>query len=174
VLINLESVGEMDDYGSGGMSGLRFRESGFDFDGLSRGGPEYARDVKWLGHADDGVRKLVELCGWKVRPQRHCRPIAAADCSVSQDELDTLHKNTRTRLSEEWGLSDPEATAGEDKAEAKAEAAAEHVVETARDQVEDLAERLGNVAVGTETPKELEHPSPSGSEDTSKGKKASL
>lgn len=44
----------------------RYREGGFDFEGRSRGGREYARDVRWLGETDKGVTELMKLCGWGV------------------------------------------------------------------------------------------------------------
>lgn len=67
LLINLESVGEIDEeeaYSGGTMFG-RYREDGFDFNGLGNGGKQFARDVKWLGEADKGVRQLAQLLGWE-------------------------------------------------------------------------------------------------------------
>ena len=37
---------------------------GFDFDGKYQ---KYRRDAFYRGTCDDGVKKLAELCGWKVR-----------------------------------------------------------------------------------------------------------
>lgn len=69
LLINLESVGEMDEYdsedSSGGMFGS-YREEGFDFEGATRGGKEFARDVRWLGPADEGIQELAKLLNWEV------------------------------------------------------------------------------------------------------------
>jgi NAD-dependent histone deacetylase SIR2/NAD-dependent deacetylase sirtuin 2 len=67
LLINLESVGEIDEeeaYSGGTMFG-RYREDGFDFNGLGNGGKQFARDVKWLGEADKGIRQLAQLLGWE-------------------------------------------------------------------------------------------------------------
>ena len=68
VLINLESVGaigEVDDDSDDGVVSLRYRDEGFDFEGLARGGREYARDVRWLGEADKGIAALARALGWE-------------------------------------------------------------------------------------------------------------
>lgn len=66
VLINMEAVGEADDFEpSGGLFG-RYRETGFDFDARSGG----KRDVFFEGAADDGIRELAEHLGWAVRSAR--------------------------------------------------------------------------------------------------------
>lgn len=66
LLINLESVGEIDEFdtSSNSLFGGSYREEGFDFNGLTRGGKEYARDAKWLGEADKGIRELADALGW--------------------------------------------------------------------------------------------------------------
>ncbi|PWZ01685.1 NAD-dependent deacetylase sirtuin-2 [Testicularia cyperi] len=67
VLINLERVGELagySDFGGGGMRGS-LNETGFDFDGVSYGGPDKTRDVFWGGKADEGILQLAEHLGWK-------------------------------------------------------------------------------------------------------------
>ena len=66
VLINLESVGELDDFDTTGSFFSKYREDGFDFDGRTRGGPSKARDVRWLGEADKAVLELVDLLGWRA------------------------------------------------------------------------------------------------------------
>ena len=67
LLINLEPVGEIDEFetNSSSLFGGSYREEGFDFNGSTRGGKEYARDVKWLGEADKGIRNLAKLLGWE-------------------------------------------------------------------------------------------------------------
>lgn len=67
LLINLEPVGEIDEFetNSSSLFGGSYREEGFDFKGSTRGGREYARDVKWLGEADEGIRNLAKLLGWE-------------------------------------------------------------------------------------------------------------
>ena len=37
---------------------------GFDFDGKFQ---KYRRDAFYRGTCDEGVKKLAELCGWKVK-----------------------------------------------------------------------------------------------------------
>lgn len=70
VLINLESVGEMDEFDASdedgrGMYGS-YREEGFDFEGATRGGKEFARDVRWLGPADEGIKELAKALAWEA------------------------------------------------------------------------------------------------------------
>lgn len=67
LLINLEAVGEIDEFETNETSlfGGSYREDGFDFNGSTRGGKEYARDVKWLGEADRGIRELAKILGWE-------------------------------------------------------------------------------------------------------------
>ncbi|KAK0524943.1 Sir2 histone deacetylase Hst2 [Tilletia horrida] len=71
LLINLELVGEIggqdgsDDEGAGGMRGGWVSESGFDFKGWATGGRQHARDVAFLGDADEGIKKIAEICGWE-------------------------------------------------------------------------------------------------------------
>lgn len=68
VLINMEAVGEADDFDPSGSLFGRYRETGFDFDNRGGGGK---RDVFFEGASDDGVRELAQHLGWEVR-QRHC------------------------------------------------------------------------------------------------------
>lgn len=83
LLINLESVGEMDEYEDDGSSGSlfgRYREEGFDFNGSTRGGKAMARDARWLGKADEGVKELAKALGWEVRGHStHMHTMARAD-----------------------------------------------------------------------------------------------
>lgn len=67
LLINLESVGEIDEFetSSSSLFGGSYREEGFDFNGLTRGGKEYSRDAKWLGESDKGIRELAKALGWE-------------------------------------------------------------------------------------------------------------
>ncbi|PWN25166.1 NAD-dependent deacetylase sirtuin-2 [Jaminaea rosea] len=72
VLLNLERVGDIggeeDGDGASWMSS-RFRESGFDFDGLAlpRGAKKSEiRDVFWKGKTDEGVESLAKEMGWEA------------------------------------------------------------------------------------------------------------
>lgn len=138
LLINLESVGEIDEeeaYGGGTMFG-RYREDGFDFNGLASGGKQFARDVRWLGEADKGVRELAQLLGWeeeldKLYEQGHA-------------ELDRVEKQENSEAA--GAAPAAPALAPQTDAAAKAEEAAEKVAEAARQpadpkQVEDAQKR---------------------------------
>ncbi|KAE8225075.1 hypothetical protein CF319_g2105 [Tilletia indica] len=68
LLINLELVGDIGQDGDEpeGFRGMGsfISESGFDFKGWGAGGKRYARDVAYLGNADEGVDKIATICGW--------------------------------------------------------------------------------------------------------------
>lgn len=72
VLLNLERVGDIgseEDSGHGpSWLSSRFRESGFDFDGLGLGRGKkksLVRDVFWKGKTDEGCRRVARECGWE-------------------------------------------------------------------------------------------------------------
>jgi hypothetical protein len=139
VLINLESVGaigEVDDDSDDGGVSLRYRDEGFDFDGLARGGREYARDVRWLGEADKGIVALAKALGW-------------------EDELQELYERGRAELqrkeagqgAQSAGPASAEVPVGagtvdEDKGEEETHAAA---AETAH----SVAKRVGETVTGS-------------------------
>lgn len=111
MLINLEPVGEMDEYEGGGMFGS-YREEGFDFYGSSRGGQQFARDVLFLGEADKGIKEFADALGWA-------------------DELQSLYDEGHAALAKQGlgtkDMADPEVGTTEEKAEAVAEAVAKAV-----------------------------------------------
>jgi len=99
VLINLEAVGEMDDLESFGRMFGRFRETGFDFEGRLRGGEKKARDVCYLGEADDGVMELASLLGWKdeleeLKVAYDKKPPSKATNTPKVDNLTTAESST--------------------------------------------------------------------------------
>ena len=79
VLMNFEKVneaGEEDDEEDERGMFSRFRETGFDFKGLSRGGQEYARDVAWIDDCDKGMQSLhVNLKLTFCRSSAYCRKV---------------------------------------------------------------------------------------------------
>ena len=121
LLINLESVGEIDEeeaYAGGTMFG-RYREDGFDFNGLANGGKQNARDVRWLGQADTGVRELAQLLGW-------------------EKELDERYERGHAELDGQKGNQSPSAAVVETaNAETKAQATAGKVGEVVAKPVQD-------------------------------------
>lgn len=68
ILINRDRAGE-------------FPYSGFDFDDQWNG--KYRRDALYLGSCDEGVRKLVQLCGWEVNESYTVTPLPSPAVSCS-------------------------------------------------------------------------------------------
>ncbi|CAH7672392.1 DHS-like NAD/FAD-binding domain-containing protein [Phakopsora pachyrhizi] len=94
LLINLERVGEFD-----GRAGGR----GFDFDGVSRGGREFVRDVLYLGKSDEGVLELCKELGWEKDLLKLYESDAKQDEKLSKDtgEADDLPESGKSDFNNE-------------------------------------------------------------------------
>lgn len=144
ILLNLERVGEIASYGSGGAGGLdRFfggmrgamNEKGFDFEGWTLPkdkGKEHIRDVFWEGKCDEGVEELARELGWT-------------------EDLHRLHRDICRKIDEENGST--ELGKQQDESLARAQQEAEKTADEVTSQLEDkrhsddLAHRLADLDV---------------------------
>ena len=155
LLINLESVGEMDeydadDYGEGGGSMFgRYREEGFDFKGVSRGGREYARDVRWLGQADEGIKELARALHWeKELDDLFKAGRAALDLEATQTRKSPVMIKQTSKQEAESVAADIGRVVDDAAEPAQGEAKGEVVGKESEDQkFDDFARQLGKLDV---------------------------
>ena len=133
----------MDEFDAkGGMFG-RYRENGFDFEGTTRGGKEYARDVRWLGQADTGIRELARTLDWEKEldelfttgrgalSARHLQtkditpPFAPDNKRSAEEEAEKIAQAIRKQVDE--GVDDHEAKEAPVTGESKVDELASHI-----------------------------------------------
>ncbi|KAK0545698.1 Sir2 histone deacetylase Hst2 [Tilletia horrida] len=165
LLINRELVGDIGQDAdepdtSRGMSSW-INESGFDFKGWGTGGRQYARDVAYLGDADEGVDKIASICGWKDELDKlmkeHRRELEAEHASLlrKQDSEDKpkAAEETAKSVSAEVGKAVDNAnegatqTVGEGDSSSSPETS--KTSEETKPSTTDLAEELSKLAVGS-------------------------
>lgn len=157
LLINLERVGEMaSDLGdaSGGLMS-RYAVSGFDFDGMLRGGPAHARDVLFEGKCDDGVLQLAKECGWEDELLELRDEVWAKfdkDTAQFKGPAKADAADTKPEISSDGICAGASATSAEVKADALAS---------------DLASKIKDLKV------ESERPADAAKKDTSRGREDS-
>lgn len=117
----------MDEYEDSGSSGGlfgRYREEGFDFNGSTRGGKEYARDVCWLGQSDKGVRELVKALNW-------------------EKELDDLYHTSRKELEKQDLSTRDTPTSTPQKKKGEAASPSSPKLSDAREEVKKVSQQIG-------------------------------
>jgi hypothetical protein len=167
LLINLEPVGEIDEFetNSSSLFGGSYREEGFDFNGSTRGGKEYARDVKWLGEADKGVRNLARLLGWEdeledlfemgrkdYEAKEHLRTASVSTPSTPAKKPTNPSKETeetpsKAKAQDEKGEeADKENVPSLEERIKKEEELEEIGIENAKQEAKKLAKEIGEIA----------------------------
>lgn len=175
LLLNLERVGDigveedLDDLlsglslssGDGSRMASRFRENGFDFDGLALGRGEdkkhLIRDVFFQGKTDAGVRELSRICGWEEElvqlweeakrvkggeEKREEKVSAKAEKPPSEAQAQATHEKVQEKA-EETASAVAAAATDSDEAAGKAEASASaDERKTKDDDAKDVGSRV--------------------------------
>lgn len=171
LLINLESVGEIDEFetSSSSLFGGSYREEGFDFNGSTRGGKEYARDAKWIGEADRGIRELAKALGWEeeleelfemgrkdYESKEHLRTASSAPPTPAKStpakSKSAADSESQEAETERKSVDEPQESKKSDKAESlqekikKEEEEEEKGIVHAKEEAVKIAREIGEIA----------------------------